>query len=104
YTSLRCEPKVVDRHTIAFDAKDGGIADLDQSFSYFLGLPIVSKTHYQKVGDRGYEEHPLGTGPYRFKSRRAGDSMSFEARSDWNTHWRVGAHPPKPPPLHAIPS
>src|SRR5262245_4208583 len=36
-TYLRVEPNVVDRHTIAFDAKDGGIADLDQSFSYFLG-------------------------------------------------------------------
>ena len=90
-TYLRVEPKILDRHTIAFDAKEGGIADLDQSFSYFLGLPIVSKTHYQKVGDRGYEEHPLGTGPYRFKGRRAGDSMSFEARSDWKSHWRVGA-------------
>src|SRR5262249_26254051 len=31
-TSLRIEPKVLDRHTIAFDAKEGGIADLDQSF------------------------------------------------------------------------
>ncbi|PYO52557.1 MAG: hypothetical protein DMD83_25705, partial [Candidatus Rokuibacteriota bacterium] len=91
-TYLRVEPKVLDRHTIAFDAKEGGIADLDQSFSYFLGLPIVSKAHYGKVGDKGYEEHPLGTGPYRFKSRRAGDSVSFEARSDWKTHWRVGAH------------
>src|SRR5260370_26789201 len=47
---------------------------------------------YGKVGDRGYEEHPLGTGPYRFKARRAGDSVSFEARSDWKTHWRVGAN------------
>src|SRR5437667_5217757 len=81
-TYLRVEPKVLDRHTIAFDAKEGGIADLDQSFSYFLGLPIVSKAHYGKVGDKGYEEHPLGTGPYRFKSRRAGDSVSFEARPD----------------------
>src|SRR5207247_2795519 len=91
-TYLRVEPKVLDRHTIAFDAKEGGIADLDQSFSYFLGLPIVSKAHYGKVGDKGYEEHPLGTGPYRFKSRRAGDSVSFDARSDWKTHWRGGTH------------
>jgi len=90
-TFLRVEPKVLDRYTIAFDAKEGGVADLDQTFSSFLGLPIVSKAHYDKVGDRGYEEHPLGTGPYRFKARRAGDSVSFEARSDWKTHWRVGA-------------
>src|SRR6266536_1237921 len=80
-TFLRVEPKVLDRYTIAFDAREGGLADLDQSFSYFLGLPIVSKAHYEKVGDRGYEEHPIGTGPYRFKARRAGDSVRFEARA-----------------------
>ena len=91
-TFLRVEPKVLDRHTSAFDSKEGGLADLDQTFSYFLGLPIVSKAYYEKVGDRGYEEHPIGTGPYRFKSRRAGDSVSFEARSDWKTHWRVSTH------------
>ena len=93
-TFLRTDPKVLDRHTIAFDAKpgEGGLPDLDQSFSYFVGLPIVSKAHYDKVGDKGYEEHPIGTGPYRFKSKRAGDSVTFEARPDWKNHWRVGAH------------
>src|SRR5262249_1885713 len=72
------------------DVKEGGLADLEQTFSCFLGLPILSKVSYDKVGDRGYEERPLGTGPYRFKSRRAGDSVSFEARPDWKTHWRGG--------------
>jgi peptide/nickel transport system substrate-binding protein len=91
-TFLRVEPKVLDRHTVAFDSKDGGLADLDQTFSSFLGLPIVSKVYYEKVGDRGYDERPIGSGPYRLKAKRAGDSVSFEARPDWNTHWRVGAH------------
>src|SRR5262245_27152747 len=90
-TFLRVDAKVLDRHTIGFDAKDGAVADLEQTFSYFLGLPIVSKTYYEKVGDRGYEERPIGTGPYRFKAKRAGDSVSFEARPDWKTHWRVGS-------------
>jgi peptide/nickel transport system substrate-binding protein len=40
----------------------------------------------------GYDNQPIGTGPYRFKARRAGDSMTFEARPDWKNHWRVGAH------------
>src|SRR5215813_204765 len=53
-TFLRTEPKVLDRYTIAFDSKsEGGLADLDQTFSYFLGLPIVSKAYYDKTGDRG---------------------------------------------------
>src|SRR5262245_14503868 len=91
-TFLRTEPKVLDRYTVAFDSKDGGLADLDQTLSCFLGLPVVSKAHYDKVGDKGYEDHPLGTGPYRFSGRRAGDSVSFEIRGDWKTHWRGGPH------------
>lgn len=86
-------PRVVDRYTIAFDTKtDGGIADLDGTVSQFIGLPIVSKAHYEKVGDRGYDDTPLGTGPYVFKARRSGDSISFEARADWKDHWRVKEH------------
>ena len=91
-TFMRTEPKVVDRYTVAFDSKDGGLADLDQTFSSFLGLPIVSKALYDRVGDKGYEERPMGTGPYRFSSRRAGDSVTFEIRGDWKSHWRVGSH------------
>lgn len=53
-TFLRAEAKVLDRHTVAFDSKgEGGLADLDLTFSYFLGMPIVSKVHYDKVGDKG---------------------------------------------------
>ena len=84
-------PRVVDRHAIAFDSKtEGGIADVDQLFSQIIGLPIVSKAHYEKVGDKGYDAQPLGTGPYVFKTRRAGDFIAFEARADWKNHWRVG--------------
>src|SRR5438445_440085 len=90
-TFLRTEPKVLDRHTIAFDAREGSLADLDQSFAYFLGLPIVSKAHYDKVGDKGYDERPIGSGPYKLKAKRAGDAVTFEARADWRQHWRVGA-------------
>ena len=92
-TFLRAEPKVLDRYTIAFDSRsEGGLADLDQTLSYIIGMPIVSKAHYEKVGDKGYDERPVGTGPYRFTARRAGDSISFEVRPDWKSHWRVGAH------------
>ncbi|MGH7320484.1 MAG: ABC transporter substrate-binding protein [Candidatus Rokuibacteriota bacterium] len=88
-TFLRAEPRVLDRYTVAFDGRDGGLADLDQTLAAFIGLPIVSRAHYEKVGDKGYDERPVGTGPYRFKARRAGDSMTFEARPDGKTHWRV---------------
>src|SRR3989441_7251441 len=41
---LRAEAKVIDRYQIAFDSRgDGGLADFDQTLSYFIGLPIVSK-------------------------------------------------------------
>jgi peptide/nickel transport system substrate-binding protein len=92
-TFLLVQPRVVDRYTIAFDAKtETGVAELDAAFSHVIGLPIVSKAHYEKVGDKGYEAQPISTGPYVFRARRAGDSISFEARPDGKNHWRVGAH------------
>jgi peptide/nickel transport system substrate-binding protein len=90
---MRAEAKVLDRYTVGFDSRDdGGLADFDQTIAFFIGLPIVSKAHYDKVGDKGFEESPIGSGPYRFKSRRPGDSITFETRPDWQNHWRVGAH------------
>ena len=84
-TFLRTEPKVLDRHTIAFDAREGSLADLDQSFAYFLGLPIVSKAHYDKVGDKGYDERPIGSGflvPVARATRQGGVGQARSVQRD----------------------
>ena len=48
---------------------------------------IVPKKYIEKVGDRGFAEAPIGSGPYRFKKRTAGFSVEFEAVPH---HWSVG--------------
>src|SRR3989442_4156849 len=81
-TFLRTEPKVLDRHTIAFDPREGRLADLDQSFAFFLGLPIVSKAHYDKFGHKSYDERPIGSRSYKLNAKRAGDAVTVETRTD----------------------
>jgi len=49
----------------------------------FIGH-IVPRRYYQRVGDRGFSEHPVGTGPFRFESWEKGDRIVFSAnRSYW---------------------
>jgi peptide/nickel transport system substrate-binding protein len=47
--------------------------------SYLTGthVGIVSPKHAQKYPD-SYNDEPIGTGPYRFKDRRKGESVSLE--------------------------
>lgn len=40
---------------------------------------IVQKKQYEKLGMEGFGQNPVGTGPYRFSSRRANDHITFEA-------------------------
>jgi ABC-type transport system substrate-binding protein len=50
---------------------------------------IYPKAYIEKNGDKYFEQHPIGSGPYKFVSMVAGDRMDFEA-VDY-PHWRVGA-------------
>lgn len=84
------QARIVDPYTIVFASSRGTpLPDLHLTFSQWIGLPIVSKAHYEQVGDKGYDQQPVGTGPYVLKARRAGDAISFTARADWQQHWRV---------------
>lgn len=40
-------------------------------------LLIVSKSYYDKVGEQGYEQHPVGTGPYTLNQYDPGQDMEF---------------------------
>lgn len=46
---------------------------------------ICSKAYYEEVGDEGYLEAPVGTGPYRFGEARSGEKIVLEANNDY---WR----------------
>lgn len=46
---------------------------------------ICSKAYWEKVGDEGYMEAPIGTGAYKFVEYVNGDHVTLEAFED---HWR----------------
>jgi peptide/nickel transport system substrate-binding protein len=50
---------------------------------------IVPKKYLEQVGDDGYAEHPIGAGPYKFVSHKAGVELVLEAFEDY---WRKVPH------------
>lgn len=46
---------------------------------------IVPKRYIEAVGDKGFTDHPIGAGPYRFSSGRPGIEVTFEA---FPQYWR----------------
>ncbi len=49
---------------------------------------IISKAHFEAVGEDGYQKEPVGTGPYKFVSAVSGDTITLEAFEDY---WRTPA-------------
>ncbi|MBM3225062.1 MAG: ABC transporter substrate-binding protein [Candidatus Tectomicrobia bacterium] len=50
---------------------------------------IMPKKYYEKVGDEGYKQHPVGAGPYKFMSQKPGVELVLEAHE---TYWRKTPH------------
>jgi peptide/nickel transport system substrate-binding protein len=50
---------------------------------------IVPKRYLEQVGDDGFTEHPIGAGPYKFVSHKAGLELVLEA---FEAYWRKVPH------------
>src|SRR5919109_2147435 len=50
---------------------------------------IVPKKYLERVGDEGFTDHPIGAGPYKFVSHKAGLELVLEAFADY---WRKVPH------------
>ncbi len=62
-------------------------------------LSVVPKAIVQQAGDQAFNEHPVGSGPYRFVSRTQGVRVVLEAN---NAYWR--GKPPFPHvEMHPVP-
>ncbi len=47
---------------------------------------IISPASYEKYGNEGIPNHPIGTGPYKFKERVAGERITIDRNPDyWDT-------------------
>ena len=74
-----CE--VLAPHTVRYLFKSAGIRDLPLSIA---ALPIFSKAYYAKNDfAKTSLDAPLGSGPYRIKSFRAGEYVAYERRTDY---------------------
>jgi peptide/nickel transport system substrate-binding protein len=56
-----------------------------------LRLYGISKAYFDKVGDDGVQNHPVGTGPWKFVSRNIKEDLKLEAFDQyWNKTQRPG--------------
>lgn len=76
-----CE--IVDDYTVNIYLTDPYAAFLYGTASRLGG--ICSKAYYEEVGDEGYLENPVGTGPYRLAGAVSGEKIVLEANEDY---WR----------------
>jgi len=55
-------------------------------FPYFVNsAPPMPKKYIEKVGDAGFDEKPIGTGPFKFVRRIKGSEYEFEAFENFYT-------------------
>ncbi|MEZ4527051.1 MAG: ABC transporter substrate-binding protein [Desulfobacterales bacterium] len=48
---------------------------------------MIPPEYHKKVGENGFLNHPVGTGPFKFKEWKKGDRIIFEANPDY---WEKG--------------
>ena len=86
--------KAIDHITVD-DPSTVSIYLKEPKFSFLLDISslvcsesmVVPKKYIEKVGEQGFADAPIGSGPYRFKKRTAGFSVDLEAMPH---HWSVG--------------
>ena len=83
------EVEVVDPRVVRFHLKEvwPDFMTIYGSTASAAGL-VVPKKYLERVGDKGFAEHPIGAGPYKFVSNKPGVEVVFEA---FDKYWR---HPP----------
>jgi peptide/nickel transport system substrate-binding protein len=55
-------------------------------YTSLWGCPIVPKKYIEEKGDKYFNEHPIGTAPWKFVKLTHGVSIEFEAVPN---HWRI---------------
>jgi peptide/nickel transport system substrate-binding protein len=55
-------------------------------YTSIWGCPILPKNYIEKNGDKYFNEHPIGSAPWKFVKLTPGVSIEFDAVPD---HWRI---------------
>ncbi len=73
--------EVVDDYTVRFHFPAANVQFLPQTCANMM---IVSKTYYDRVGEEGYLQLPVGTGPYKIVDWKEGQYVNIA----YNEYWR----------------
>jgi peptide/nickel transport system substrate-binding protein len=71
--------EVVDDYTVRVFTKGSQPYLAHITDSYYLSGRIMPKDYFQKVGQQYFEQHPIGSGPFKFVSLVPGDMAEAEA-------------------------
>ena len=72
------------RFDIVFGTPDGAFIPLN------LALWAIPRRYFEEVGDAGVQAHPIGTGPWKFVSRKPREELVVERFEDY---WNPAARP-----------
>ncbi len=73
--------EVVDPHTVRFVLKNPWPSFFTTA-RYAL-QPIIPKAYYETVGAKGFQDKPVGTGPFRLVALQAGEMTKYEANVEY---------------------
>jgi peptide/nickel transport system substrate-binding protein len=79
--SMKTNLAMVDRLEIIDDYRfNVHFKDPDVTFipRLFAGIPVCSKSYYDRVGDEGFAKDPSGTGPYKLVAYKPGEYIDIE--------------------------
>lgn len=73
--------EIVDEFTVKCVMEQPFAAAMNFFASYHFG--VLCKSYFDEMGEEGYRDHPIGTGPYKFADRVIGGSLTLEANENY---------------------
>jgi peptide/nickel transport system substrate-binding protein len=77
------EVEIVDSHTAKIHLNNPDVIFMNNFNSVDGDMPILPWHYFEKVGDNGFGEKPIGSGPWKFVVRSMGKSIEYKANQDY---------------------
>ena len=85
------EMRLIDRYRLAFDLNQPDFAFITRLGPIQEDIPLLPSLYWQTVGEAGFAEKPIGSGPWKFAKRAPGDFVEYDANLDYWITERVPA-------------